>query len=197
MNQQAWVTVLKWPFLEKSNMLRSLWILLFFHLFLYANNGWNELHKAVYSGDTQVVLQQLKQYNINSTTNAGLTPLHMAVKKRDLNMVKFLLSNGADVDAQDNKGFSVLYYAVLQNNIPIARYLLQNEADTGLKNNIGNAPMHNIAYNSRFEMLELFMFFGANANIENNYGMKPYDFAAKKGNKGMMGELKSITKDNK
>lgn len=178
-------------------MLRFLYILFFLHLVVYANNGWNALHEAVYSGNTSQVQTQLQYTDIDSQTHAGLTPLHMAVKKRDLNMVKFLLSKGADVDAQDNKGFSVLYYAVLQNQIPIARYLLQHEADANLKNNIGNAPMHNIAYNNRFEMLDLFLLFDVNITIENEYGMKPYDFAAQKGNKGMMGELKSITKDKK
>lgn len=158
-------------------------------LFIWANNGWNALHKAVYEGSIQTVKQALESEDIDSTTTAGLSSLHMAVKKRDLSMVQFLVDQGANIDAQDNKGFSVLYYAVLQNNIPIAKYLLTQEANPNLKNNIGNAPMHNIAYNSRFEMLELFILFGANVKIKNAYGMRPYDFAQRKGNKGMMAEL--------
>ncbi|RXJ56432.1 ankyrin repeat domain-containing protein [Candidatus Marinarcus aquaticus] len=168
-------------------MLRLVFLLL--PLFIWANNGWNALHKAVYEEDIQKVQHALETEDIDSTTTAGLSSLHMSVKKRDLAMVKFLVDQGANIDAQDNKGFSVLYYAVLQNNIPIAKYLLTHKANPNLKNNIGNAPMHNIAYNSRFEMLELFIFFGANLKIKNAYGMRPYDFAQRKGNKGMMAEL--------
>lgn len=168
-------------------MLRLVFLLL--PIFVWANNGWNSLHKAVYEGNIQAVQEALNTEDIDSTTTAGLSSLHMAVKKRDLEMLKFLIAKGANIDAQDNKGFSVLYYAVLQNNIPIAKYLLTHEANPNLKNNIGNAPMHNIAYNSRFEMLELFILFQADLKIENDHGMRPYHFAQRKGNKGMMAEL--------
>lgn len=195
MNQQEWAIDLRWLFLEKSSMFKFLIITLFLSLTLYANNGWNELHKAVYEGNFQEIQSLLKSYDIDSTTNAGLSALHIAVKKRDLEMVKLLLSLDANIDAQDNKGFSVLYYAVLQNNIPIAKFLLISGANPNLKNNIGNAPIHNIAFNNRFEMLELFLQFDVDVNAQNQHGMKAYQFAQTKGNTGMMTQLKSMTKD--
>lgn len=179
---------LKWLFLEKS-LMRKLLFLFFFLTSVYANNGWNALHEAVYEGEIPKVQSLLSTQDINSTTTAGLSALHIAVKKRDAQMIQFLLLNDAHIDAQDNKGFSVLYYAVLQNNIPIAKLLLQHQADPNLKNNIQNAPIHNIAYNNRFEMLELFLLYDVDINATNQHGMKAYDFAQIKGNTGMMLEL--------
>lgn len=195
MNQQEWAIDSRWLFLEKSNMFKFLIFTLSLCSLLYANNGWNELHKAVYEGKSQDIQKLLNSYDIDSTTNAGLNALHIAVKKRDLEMIKLLLSLDANIDAQDNKGFSVLYYAVLQNNIPIAKFLLIQGANPNLKNNIGNAPIHNIAFNNRFEMLEVFLQFGVDINAENQHGMKAYQFAQTKGNTGMMTQLKSMTKD--
>ena len=169
--------------------MRKLFFLLLLLTHIYANNGWDALHEAIYEGDIPKVQALLTTQDINSSTAAGLSGLHIAVKKRDSKMIQFLLSNHANVDAQDNKGFSVLYYAVLQNNIPIAKLLLQHQADPNLKNNIQNAPIHNIAYNNRFEMLELFLLYDVDINATNQHGMKAYDFAKSKGNTGMMLEL--------
>lgn len=157
-------------------------------------NGWNELHKSVYEGNIHKTKQLIKKSDIDSQTKAGLTPLHIAVKKRDIAMLMLLLRAGADVDSQDNKGFTPLYYAVIQNRIKIARKLLQNEADPNLSNFIGNAPIHQIAYRNRFEMLDLFLNFEVNLKQKNNFGMLPYEFAQKGGNTHMMVELRNMTK---
>ena len=179
---------LKSQFLEKSLMLKALLFLLL-ACAVYANNGWNELHYGVYEANTNKVETSLKEFDIDSTTSAGLSSLHIAVKKRDLKMVQFLISKDANIDAQDNKGFSVLYYCVLQNNLLIAAYLLQQGANPNLQNHIKNAPIHNIAHNNRFEMLELFLKFGVDVNASNQHGMKAYHFAQNKGNTAMMLEL--------
>lgn len=161
-------------------------------LCVLANNGWQNIHQAIFEGNMKNIHLILNEKNIKATTKAGLTPLHMAIKIRDLALVKLLVNKGADVDAQDNKGFSPLYYAVMQNQIAIAKFLLDNEADPNLTNTIGNAPLHNIAYNNRFEMLELFMNYDTNFNLRNAYGMLAHEFAQKKGNTSMVTQLKSL-----
>lgn len=172
-------------------------LLLFFCLsfFAYASqNGWNALHHAVFEANYKEVQKLLKSIEIESTTNAGLTPLHIAVKKRDLKMVKLLVKEDADVDSQDNKGFSPLYYAVIQNRVKIAKFLLNSDADPNLQNQIGNAPIHNIAFRNRFEMLDLFLNYGVNVKLKNRYGLLPYHFAQKNGHSSMMRELRLLTK---
>ena len=161
-----------------------------------SNNGWQAIHQAIFKGNIQKIETLLNEDTIEATTKAGLTPLHMAIKKRDLKLVKLLIQKGADVDAQDKKGFSVLYYAVIQNQLKIAKILLDNDADPNLTNNIGNAPIHNIAYNNRFLMLELFMNYETDFTLKNAYGMLPSDFAQKNNHSTIMKALKPLEKLN-
>ncbi|MCK9336353.1 MAG: ankyrin repeat domain-containing protein [Arcobacteraceae bacterium] len=151
-----------------------------------SNNGWNDLHLAIYQGDKSKVELLLKTYDIDSTTKVGLTPLHIAIKKRDIDLIKYLLDQGADIEAQDDKGFSPLYYAVVMNHIPIATLLLSQGANPNTKNNIGNTPLHQMAHKNRTEMFELFTSYGVKVDVENNFAMKPIDFAIEAGNNGMI-----------
>lgn len=175
--------------------MKKILLILCLTFYSFANsNGWNTLHQAVFDAKYEKVKKLLKTTDIESTTNAGLTALHIAVKRRDLKMVKLLITNDADIDSQDKKGFSPLYYAVLQNRVKIARFLLNNEADPNLANQIGNAPIHNIAYRNRFEMLDLFINYDVNLKLKNKYGLLPYHFAQKNGHGSMMRELRLLTK---
>ena len=47
------------------------------------------------------------------------TPLHYAAKSSNLEMVRLLLENGADLRAADRHGWSVLHYAVRQDQYQI------------------------------------------------------------------------------
>ncbi|QOG12532.1 ankyrin repeat domain-containing protein [Arcobacter sp. FWKO B] len=147
--------------------------------FAFSNNenGWNSLHNAVYNGNIQDIEIALKNNSIQSVTTAGLSPLHIAIKKRDLNIITYLLEIGADINAKDAKGFTPIYYAVVMNHLPIAKLLLERNADTSIPNNIGNTPMHQIAFKNRVEMFELFVQYGAKTDIQNPNGLKPIDFA--------------------
>lgn len=168
-------------------------------LFADSENGWNELHKAVYEQNISKVTQIIKsqKIGIDSKSKAELSPLHMAVKQRDLEIVKFLVESGADVNIQDGSGFSPLYYAVVQNLFDISKYLLKHEANPNLQNNIGNAPLHQIAFKGKFELMDLLLENGANPNLTNNNGLKPLHFAQKNGGAGIIAAFKSITKDEK
>ncbi|CAH1641353.1 unnamed protein product [Spodoptera littoralis] len=59
----------------------------------------------------------------------GFTPLATAVRKGDINTVRFLLSAGAEVEQRSTTGQSALHIAVLNANIPIVQLLLEQGAD--------------------------------------------------------------------
>lgn len=162
-------------------------------------NGWEAIHQAVFETDIKKIKAILEKQSdeIEAVTNAGLTPLHMAVKKRNLLLVKLFIKHDADIDAQDNKGFSPLYYAVTTNQVKIARFLLNHDANPNLANNSGNVPIHNIAYRNRFELLELFTNYKTNFKQKNRLGMLASDFAKKNGHGAMAYELKQLEKYSK
>ena len=81
-------------------------------------NNLIEVKKCVYSGN----------YDINVQDDKGYTPLMYAIMNHNLNMIEFLVENGADVNLCNNKGQSPLKIAYLYNAEDIAEYLFEKGA---------------------------------------------------------------------
>lgn len=77
-----------------------------------------------------------------------ISPLGIAVRFRDLEMVKFLLQNGADPNLRLFEGNTALHLAVICEELPIVDALLENEADPHAKNKYGYTPLHLAAIGS-------------------------------------------------
>ncbi len=154
-------------------------------------NGWNMLHESVNDGDINKTTQMCKIYDIDSTTKAGITPLHIAVKNRDLKMVIYLLDRGADIDVQDINGLTPLHYAIGQKRIKIVKYLVKRGADIESVNNYGITPLHQAAYSGRVEIVEFLLMNGADVFAKNDNNSTPYDLAKAKHRVGVSELLKA------
>ncbi|XP_041372985.1 uncharacterized protein LOC121386219 [Gigantopelta aegis] len=76
--------------------------------------------------------------DLNTRNFDGLTPLHTAVENRDVEMVRLLLENGANVDLPDGKsGRTALFHAAENNQLDIAELFLQRGANPALPNYAG------------------------------------------------------------
>ena len=64
----------------------------------------------------------------------GWTPLHYACSKGQLDVAKFLVSNGAIVDSKALNGTTPLMMAVQSGNDELVLFLLQNGADLRMRN---------------------------------------------------------------
>lgn len=58
----------------------------------------------------------------------GLTPLHWACIRLDLNLVKELLIGGANINEQSFEGWTPLHYAVVSNDLDLITFLLKEGA---------------------------------------------------------------------
>ena len=73
--------------------------------------------------------------NINSKDkNNGNTLLHIAVTKKDLKLVKFLIEKGANIDLQNKYGNTPLHLAVPYGYKDIVNFLIFQGANTNIKN---------------------------------------------------------------
>ena len=87
--------------------------------------------------------------SIHTSDNDGLTPLHLAIKAGDLDVIDLLLERGASVSAKDHFDLSPLYYALRQKDISnrywISVQLLDAGAEPLLIGSDGETPLHYLA----------------------------------------------------
>ncbi|KAI1472363.1 ankyrin repeat-containing domain protein [Daldinia caldariorum] len=65
---------------------------------------------------------------VDGTCDGGKTPLHAAVEKGHLDIVKMLVEAGADINAEDDMSKTPLFYARIHENKEIGEFLLENGA---------------------------------------------------------------------
>lgn len=133
--------------------------------------------KIIINGAIEEIKTLIKDIpNITRYRNdAGSSLLHIATIFRNLDAVKLLVENGADVNFKDDYGCSPLYYAVVFSKYTIIDYLIKAGADINARCNAGNTPMHQ-AVND----ISLFKYLIQNGAkpIANNNGDTPLHFAA-------------------
>lgn len=107
--------------------------------------------------------------NVNVKTD-GITKLHDAISKNDLDRVKELIQSGADVNlSSTNERLAPLHVAVQNNNEDIAKLLLQAGADIDGKDNDGFTPFIWAAFLGHLDMIKLLFYGGANINKFTNH----------------------------
>jgi ankyrin repeat protein len=74
---------------------------------------------------------------VNAPNSSGLIPLFAAVQRRNLDMVKRLIENGADVDALGPYDNNALFIAIKNNDLPMVKYLVSKNIDVNNYNDEG------------------------------------------------------------
>ncbi|XP_035828079.1 protein phosphatase 1 regulatory subunit 12A [Aplysia californica] len=91
------------------------------------------LTAVVQDADTTELVRILDHHGdeirVNQVNHVGLTALHHGVLSNNLDAVKLLLCNGADINAQDVHGFSPLHTAAACGFLQIASLLVLYGAD--------------------------------------------------------------------
>jgi len=81
--------------------------------------------------------------NVNIQEKYGWTPLHLAIRRGKMEMVKFLIEEkNADINIQDKSGWTPLMEAIMDDFTDIVKYLVEQGADLNIANERGaTAPM--------------------------------------------------------
>jgi hypothetical protein len=97
------------------------------------------LLQATTAGNLEFVrlLVEERKADVNEKYNANMTPLHFASQLGNLEIVKYLVVKGGDVDAQDTFGQTPLHLAVKRNNLDIVELLLEKGAPLNIASRDG------------------------------------------------------------
>ncbi|XP_014230726.1 nuclear factor NF-kappa-B p110 subunit-like isoform X1 [Trichogramma pretiosum] len=139
-------------------------------------NDYTPLHRAIVGGYNtclKILLKYSSKLNLDSLSDSGWAPLHMAAKTGSLDAVKALIKSGANVNITDNSyGRSALHIAVDHNHLHIVKFLVENtKIEVNMKNMGGNTALHTAAVKKceiGEKLVELLKKHGALSNLRNN-----------------------------
>ncbi|KAI4454288.1 molting protein mlt-4 [Holotrichia oblita] len=106
--------------------------------------------------------QLIKVDNLNDKYRDNL---YIAVDTGNLELVKSLLSSGADVNSAGNNGYTPLIAATERRIVNIAQELLDNKAQVNLAGECGITPLYVAALIGDLDMVSLLLQYGATADF--------------------------------
>lgn len=147
-------------------------------MYAAAQGNMDVLRKA---GDALKKLRSSKELD-------GKTPLHAAASEGQLDVVRYLLSLGLDVNASDKDGWTSLHCAASRGHFAVCEALLAKSADVRCLTNQGTTVLH---YAVRTTLNDAFLFLSvlqtllerkADVDACNQYGETPLHQACFRGN---------------
>ncbi|KAM7137778.1 ankyrin repeat and protein kinase domain-containing protein 1 [Macrochelys suwanniensis] len=108
----------------------------------------------------------------------GLTLLHLMVVQGNVEKVKFLLSQEANVDSQLDCGYTPLIVAVQKRSPEICSVLLERGADVNMADKDGWSPLHFAAQNGDDRTVRLLLDHRARADSQEHEGWTPLHLAS-------------------
>lgn len=120
----------------------------------------------------------------------GNTPLHQAVISSATQIVEYLISKKANINAVDNRGYTPLHYSCQYNFENIAKILVENGAGINIKENRGLTPIFLTARNGNLSLVKMMIERGADPNrkIEGVW-ITPIGWAAENGHANVVNYL--------
>ena len=109
----------------------------------------------------------------------GSQPIHSAVINEDIEVIKLLMSHGADINARDNEGLTPLCMRLRFGGTEHLQELMLLGADVFVKDHNNNTALHYAAEPGDDDAIKLLIKNGLDVNAKNNNLETPLHVAAK------------------
>ena len=118
-------------------------------------------------------------------------PLHDAVRAKDINKVKEILSDGFLLNTQDKAGFTALHLAVRFDQYDIAEYLINKKVSVNTFDIYGDTPLLESMRNKTDNISKLLLCNGAKQDVKDRNLLSALDYAKIDDNEAMIKILES------
>jgi ankyrin repeat protein len=141
--------------------------------------------------NTVMNLLRLSPESVNIKTSEGDTLLHAAASQGKTDIVRELLSYGADVNAKNNDGITPIHNAAVNNNGEIVKILVSKGASVNIREKNGLTALHLVAFDGNESMTRLLIASGADVNARgSDHQITPLRAAQLQGNTRVANLLK-------
>lgn len=122
-----------------------------------------------------------RKIDVDTVLLEGRTGLHLAVLHNKIEIVRYFLEKGANVNKAENTGYTSLHLAVARLNLDMVKLLVEKGANINDQNTAqGYSPLHIAAADQRgAAIVEYLIAKGANINVKAMDKTTPLDIAKK------------------
>ena len=92
--------------------------------------------------DIAILMVKSESIGLNSEGRWGGTPTYWAARYGLVEVVRTLVTEGADINQSDNEGNTPLFVASREGHLPVVQYLVTAGADVNHTTDDGPAPIH-------------------------------------------------------
>lgn len=127
-------------------------------------------------GDFRDLWFQQIPYGLTSPVT-GWSALHFAADHNLIDIAKLLISNGADINAQDHKLQTPLYKAIWNPHVEMIKLLIDLGADLEVVDHMGRTPLGYACYYNQLESIEILLNAGASKTDRDHWNKMPWNHA--------------------
>ena len=132
-------------------------------------------------GIVKALLRNVNHVDINKCNDWEESPLILASEHRHCDIVKFLLSSGADTNLCDKLGQSPLILASRHGHCDIVKCLHSSGADVNLSEIFGQSPLFVASQEGHCDIVKCLLISGADINLLDKDGKSPLFVASQEG----------------
>ena len=143
--------------------------------------------KGTISQAEAIVKTNPKAFNVINEN--GFSPLILACYRGNNEVAKFIIKQGADINAKSDMG-SALMACIVKGNNEIAQFLIANKADLNLVDNQGTTALMYAVQFKNTAIIKLLLANNANKELKDNKGKTAFEYAVFSNDEAIINLLK-------